>query len=62
METLTRNESIAITHRSQSKAFRAVANFIYKWNLTAEESAKLLHELADEVEAQAIVVELRDML
>lgn len=58
----TKNALEAMIHEGRAEAFRQIAEFIEEIELTATESAALLRELADEAEAQAIVVRLRDQM
>lgn len=56
----TDNEAISLMHKYLTEMFRSTADHVEKHNLSAEEIIKLLRELADESEAQEIVVNLRD--
>lgn len=58
----TSNEAISMMHRCAAKDFRLVADHCEEHNYPSDEIIKFLRELADEQEAQAIVVDLRDQL
>lgn len=58
----TRNETISLMHQDKASAFRAIADHIEKLRYSPKEIIKLLRECADEVEAQAVVADLRDTL
>lgn len=56
----TANEAIAMMHKCAAKDFRLIADHCEKHNYPAGEIIKFLRELADEQEAQVIVVDMRD--
>jgi len=56
----TQNEIAAMMHENTSIALRRIADFVEKFKMGWEESASLLREIADETEAQVVVVKLRD--
>jgi hypothetical protein len=56
----TDNEAIALMHRYLTDMLRSTADHSEKHNLSSDEIIKLLRELADESEAQQVVVNLRD--
>ena len=58
----TRNETVALMHENEANAFRMIADHIERFKIDHEESVRLLREIADEKEAQAMVVSLRDNL
>ncbi len=58
----TSNEAILMMYKCAAKDFRLIADHCENHNYPAEEIIKFLRELADEQEAQAIVVDLRDKL
>jgi hypothetical protein len=59
---LSDNDIVALTHRNAAYGYRLIADYIEKHKLDYEDAAQLLRDMADEVAAQAVVVELRDML
>ena len=56
----TDNEAIAMMHRNTRNALRQIADFILKHEMDYEESSEYLLEIAEEMDAQAMVVDLRD--
>lgn len=60
--SLSRNEVEALMHDERASAFRKVADHFKTFEFTIEEAIELMHEIADEAEAQAIVVRLRDQI
>lgn len=56
----TDNEAIAMMHRNTRNILRDIADFIFKHEMDYEETSEYLREIADEMDAQAMVVELRD--
>lgn len=58
----TENEITALIHEQNAIALNHLADYIEKYQLNHEESAKLIRECSDELNAQAIVVKLRDNL
>ena len=58
----TGNEAVSMMHQDKASAFRSIANFIEKNQYSLEETVIFLRETADECEAQAMVVDLRDKL
>jgi hypothetical protein len=61
-KVFTRNEAVIMMHKNECIALRSIADFVEKWDYPAEEIIKYMRELADEFEAQIVVVELRDQL
>lgn len=59
---LTRNEILDLMYRSESANLKTLADYIEKHELDWQESAQLIREIADEQDAQSIVVRLRDDL
>lgn len=57
---MTRNEILHLMYKSESNNIKEIANYIEKHKLDWEECAKLLREIADEQDAQSVVVRLRD--
>lgn len=58
----TDNEVISFMHRERETALRAIANHVEKHEYDSIQIIELLREIADEAEAQAMVVDLRDQL
>lgn len=58
----TRNEAVALMHRDRAEALKKLADHFEKWQPPVGEIVRFLREIADEAEAQAMVVELRDQL
>ena len=61
-DNYTRNESVEMMHTYSSKTLNTIADFVEKNNYSKEEIIDYLRELQDEMEAQAIVVSMRDEL
>lgn len=49
-------------HQDRASSFRAIADYIEKFGCSPKEIIAFLRESADEAEAQAMVVDLRDQL
>lgn len=58
----TDNEAVSAMHKNTSNAFLSMADYIEKWEMDYKEVVKLLREIADEQDAQSMVVKLRDLL
>jgi hypothetical protein len=58
----TGNQTISLMHQDRASALRAIADHIEKHKYTSAQIIELLREVADEAEAQAMVVELRDTI
>lgn len=58
----TDNEAVAMMHKCVARDLRMIADHCEEHNYPAEEIIKFMRELADEAEAQVVVVELRDLL
>jgi hypothetical protein len=56
------NDVEAYMHHERATALRLIADHVEKHNFPADEIIKFMREIADEAEAQRIVVELRDKL
>jgi len=61
-KVFTSNEAISMMHQDKANAFRCIADHFEKHKYMLEEIVSFLRETADECEAQALVVELRDKL
>jgi hypothetical protein len=58
----TKNEVISTMHKNTAWSLRKISDHVIKYGLTVDETTSLLQELADELDAQSMVVELRDKL
>jgi hypothetical protein len=58
----TKNETLSLMHEAAASDLRDIVSFIKKHNLTVEQIIRLLEEIADQSEAQSIVVDLRDKI
>lgn len=58
----TRNEAVEMMHNNTANALKSIAQHCKKHNYNANEIIDLLIEASDEMEAQALVVSLRDEL
>lgn len=56
----TINDTVALMHEDTALAFRRLADFIEKYEMDWQETVEFMREIADNKEAQAIVVKLRD--
>lgn len=61
-DTYTRNESVEMMHQNTSNALKSIVVFLEKHNYTIEMALEYLIELSEELEAQALVVSMRDEL
>jgi hypothetical protein len=61
-DTYTRNEAVEMMHQNTSDALKNIANFLEKYEYTGEMAIEYLRELSEEMEAQALVVSMRDEL
>ncbi|WP_346320951.1 hypothetical protein [Chitinophaga sp. YIM B06452] len=61
-KVFTKNEAVSLMHRNTARSLRMIADHIGKQGLSGNEVQALLIEFADELEAQAVVVDLRDAL
>lgn len=59
---LTNNETLALMHESTADALSRIADHVEKWQYSNREIVEFLRELRDEMNAQAVVVELRDKI
>jgi hypothetical protein len=62
MKEFSRNETVSLMHRNTANSIRALVDHAKKFKYKKEQIYELLLDIADELEAQAIVVELRDKL
>jgi hypothetical protein len=56
------NDTEALMHKDAANSYRLIAAHVEEHNYNAEQIIEWLRELADEAEAQIVVVELRDNL
>mgnify|MGYP000134237682 CR=1 FL=1 len=61
-DTYTRNESVEMMHQNTSNALKRIADSVEKWEYDSEQIIDYLRELAEAMEAQALVVSMRDEL
>lgn len=60
MKEFTKTEALEMMYNNTSNSFRKVANWISESNMSKDEIVEYLIEIADQHEAQSIVVKLRD--
>lgn len=61
-KVFTKNEWIAGRHEFLAESLRRIADFCEKWDYTPDQIYQFMREIADEHEAQGMVVKLRDKL
>jgi hypothetical protein len=61
-DTFTRNESVEMMYTNTANALKDIANFFEKHEYTGEMAIEYLMEVSEELEAQALVVSMRDEL
>lgn len=61
-KTFTGNEAVEMMHKNNADSFKKVADHCEKHEYTGEMIVEYLRELAEEMEAQALVVAMRDEL
>lgn len=61
-DTYTRNQSVEMMHQNTANALKKIADFVEKEEYNSEQIIDYLRELHEEMEAQAIVVSMRDEL
>lgn len=61
-ERFTDNEAVEMMHKNNSDSFKKVADFCEKHEYTGEMIVEYLREISEEIEAQALVVSMRDEL
>jgi len=62
MKEFTKNEALEMMYNNTSNSFRKVANWVKESDMNKSEIIDYLIEIADEHEAQSMVVKLRDDL
>jgi hypothetical protein len=60
--TFTGNQAVEMMHQNTSNALRDIANLLENHEYTGEMAVDYLRELSDELQAQALVVSMRDEL
>lgn len=60
MKEFTKTEALEMMYENTSNSFRKVAIWISESNMSKDEIVEYLTEIADQHEAQSIVVKLRD--
>lgn len=58
----TKNEAIEMMHANTASALKKIADFVEKWDYSEKQIIDYLREIGSEMEAQALVVSLRDEL
>jgi D-alanyl-D-alanine dipeptidase len=61
-DNYTRNESVEMMHQNTANALKSIADFLEKHEYTGEMAIEYLREVSEELEAQALVVSMRDEL
>jgi hypothetical protein len=61
-KTFTSNEAVEMMHKNNADSFKKVADHCEKHEYTGEMIIDYLRELAEEMEAQSLVVAMRDEL
>jgi len=61
-DTFTRNESVEMMNQNTANALKTIADLAEKQEMDADELIDYLREISDEMEAQALVVSMRDEL
>jgi hypothetical protein len=61
-KVFTTNEAVIMMHKNECISLRSIADFAEEHHYNSEQIISWLRELADENEAQIVVVELRDQL
>ncbi|HUM52284.1 MAG TPA: hypothetical protein PK431_10730 [Chitinophagales bacterium] len=61
-DNYTRNESVEMMHSNTASALKIIAKSVEKWGIDKDEIIEYLIEVADEMEAQSLVVAMRDEL
>lgn len=61
-KVFTKNDAVAMMHRHRAISLREISKHISKHDMRLDEICKLLDEIADEADAQAMVTDLRDTL
>ena len=61
-DTYTRNQSVEMMHLNTSNAFKKTADFFEREEYTGDQAIEYLRDTAEVLEAQALVVSMRDEL
>lgn len=61
-KTFTENESVKMMHQNTAQALKSIADLAEREEMDGKELVDYLIEIADEMEAQALVVSMRDEL
>lgn len=61
-DTYTRNEAVEMMHQNTANGLKSIADFVEKEGYDSEEIIDYLRETQEAMEAQAIVVSMRDEL
>lgn len=61
-KTFRHNECVEMMHNNTATALKLIADFLEKHEYTGEMAVDYLREIAEEMEAQAVVVSMRDEL
>lgn len=61
-DTFSRNQSVEMMHQNTANALKSIADFVEKEGYDSEEIIDYLKDLQEEIEAQALVVSMRDEL
>jgi hypothetical protein len=61
-DRFTDNEAVEMMHKNNADSFKRVADFCEKHDYTGEMIVEYLREIAEEMEAQSLVVAMRDEL
>lgn len=61
-DTYTRNQSVEMMHQNTANAFKKTADFFEREGYTGEDAIDYLRETAEVLEAQSLVVSMRDEL
>lgn len=61
-DTYTRNQSVEMMHQNTANAFNKTADFFEREEYTGEMAIEYLRDTAEQLEAQALVVAMRDEL
>jgi hypothetical protein len=60
MKEFTENEALEMMHKGESISLRKIADYVEKHKLGYQDVVAFLREVADEHEAQVMVIKLRD--
>jgi len=59
-KTWTQNEAVEMMNQNTANALKQIASHVKKWKMKKKEIIEYLIEISDEMEAQALVVSMRD--